>query len=151
MQFHSVYKVSQVSHPLAATTAGKGDTITSSAVDMLGFSGACFIVTFGTITSTGTGTVKLQHSTDDGSTDAYADVAGSGYSYTAATDSAKQVVVEVWKPTKRYLKLLVVRNNDANAVVENGVCIQYAPDLNPPANSSVSGAKSLNTPVSGTA
>jgi len=148
---HNLIRHCTVTYPVAAATAGKGDTLTSSAIDTLGAAAVLIGVKFGTITATGKGTIKLQHSSDDGATDAYADVAGSAYSYTAATDSTKCVVLDVYRPAKRYLKVVNVRDADANIVVENGFAILYHQETQPVPGTTVTGLKVLNQPQSGTA
>ena len=151
MLFRNLAKLIQWKNISGATVAGKNDTITATAIDTLGFTDVLFAVTFGTITASGTGTIKIQHSSDNGSSDAFADVAGSGYSYTAAVDSAKTVLVDVHAPLKRYLQLLIVRNNDQNAAIVAANAILSNADLVPPALGDASAIKQLNGTVSGTA
>lgn len=107
---------------LNAQAAGTGDTLTSSSVDTIGFSGFRAIAAFGTITATAVTTFKLQDSDDDSS---YNDVSGSSISV-ADTDDNKCVISDVYRPLKRYVKVLITRAT-ANAVVD-GVFIElYEP------------------------
>lgn len=151
MTIHNLSKSTKVVYPLAAVAAGTGDTQTSSTIDTKDGDAIMLVVLFGTITATGTVQVKLQHSSDDGATDPYADVAGSGISCTAAVESGKAVVLDIYKPTKRYLKVLLVRAV-ANAVINGVVGLVYHIDTLPVANdANVTQVKVVNTPFSGTA
>ena len=147
---HNLANHSTLTYPVAAATAGTGDTLTSSSIDTIGHNAVLIGVKFGTITATGAGVVKLQHSSDDGSTDAYADVASSGYSYTASTDSTKAVEIDVYRPTKRYLKVIITRTV-ANVVIENGFALCYHTEVQPTQGTTVTSKKLLVSPVAGTA
>lgn len=154
MMFKNLVRHIATYYPLSPVAAGTGDTQTSSAIDLQNAGtiaeAVLCTVKFGTITATGTGVVKLQHSSDDGSTDAYADIAGSGYTYTAAVDSGKAVQIDLYRPVKRYLKIIVTRAT-ANVVIDNGQAIVYHQETQPSASSTVTSIKVLNSPVSGTA
>lgn len=118
----------EIQRAKAAVAAGTS-TITSDAVDMSGFEGVCFLVPFGAITTNGVQSCKVQQSSDDGSSDAYSDLEGS--SVTVADDQDDKVcVVEVHKPTKRYLKLIVSRATQ-NSVVDGIIALKYGPRTQP--------------------
>ena len=118
-------EVQRVSNAVAAGTT----TITSSAVDMSGFGGVTFLVPFGAITANAVTSCKVQQSSDDGGSDAYSDLEGS--SVTVADDQDNLVcVVEVHKPIKRYLKLIVSRATQ-NAVVDGIIALKYDPRTQP--------------------
>ena len=78
-------------------------TITSIAVDTAGYKGALFRTSFGTAAVGNY--IKVQESSDDGATDAYADLAGTKVDSGA---SDEDVWVEIVQPHERYLKLLAV-------------------------------------------
>lgn len=101
-----------------------GTTVqTSSAVDMSGFDGARFTFLMGAITAGAVTSCKLQQSSDDGSADAYADLAGT--SVTVADDDDNQVVViDVYRPRERYLKAIISRATQ-NAVIDGILVEQY--------------------------
>lgn len=131
--------------------AGTSDVITSDAVDMERFEGALFIVTLGTLTSTGTVTLKLQQSSDDGSSDAYSDVEGSSLVNSGDAASTKQMLIEIINPQKRYLKLLATRAT-ANCVIDSITAVKFGGSIAPiTADASVDGSLQLCGPAEGTA
>jgi len=78
--------------------------ITSSAIDMDqdgGYDGALIFTSFGTPATNNV--MKAQQSDDDGSSDAYSDLLGS---QTIPGASDEDVWIEVFRPTKRYLKVI---------------------------------------------
>jgi hypothetical protein len=103
--------------------AGTGDVLTGDTIDSLGFSGVRFVVGFGTITATGTDVVKVQGS-DDGA--AWGDVSmvtvpgsttNASVSLTAAADSAKMTIIELYKSKFRYFRTVITRAT-ANSVID---------------------------------
>ncbi len=152
MIIRNLLKAVSPSRIKTSVSAGKNDTVTSTAIDTIDFGAALFRVTFGAIVSGGTGTVKLQHSSDNGSSDAFADIAGSGYAYTDA-DATKMVLIDVDRPTKRYIQVVVVRNNDQNATIDSIDATLYQPTYTPIASyaASVASAKTLGNAYSGAA
>lgn len=131
-----------------ATAAGT-TTITSSAVDTINGAGVLFVLFLGTLTATNVTTIKVQQSDDDGSTDTYDDVAGSAVA-SIDTQSNNMLAIDVSRPMKRYLKLVVTRAT-ANAVLDGAIAIQYNPTLAPPTqHSTLYAKKTLNQPAEGT-
>lgn len=117
-------KFIRISNAVAAATTA----ITSDAVDMQGYDACCFTVAYGAIASTATNTVKVQQSSDN-DTDAYSDLDGS--TVTVADDDDNQlVVVDVIRPTKRYLKVVATRGV-ATAVVDGIFAQQYKAKTGP--------------------
>lgn len=108
-------KLQRVSNAVAAGTSA----VTSSAVDMKGYENCLFVVAFGAIVSGAATSIKVQQSSDDGSTDAYSDLEGT--SVTVADDDDNQLAyVEIARPTKRYLKCIVSRatqNSTVDAII----------------------------------
>lgn len=97
-------------------------TITPSAgVDMQGFNSAMFLVLLGALTDTTVPSIKIQQSDDDGVADGYSDLEGTAFAVTDADDN-KVIAVEIIRPTKRYLKLILARAT-ANAVLDGILCI----------------------------
>lgn len=90
-------------HSTAATSA-----VTSDAIDMQGYQGVLILTSFGTAAADNT--VKVQQSSDDGSADAYSDLEGTSV---ASGTSDEDVWVDVYKPTKRYLKLVATRGTSS--------------------------------------
>jgi hypothetical protein len=141
-------KVDGTSYQIAA---GTGDTLTSNALDTQNYNEVSFQFLFGAITASAVVTIKLQHSTDDGATDAYADIAGTSQTLPVA-DAQKMILSSIYRPTKRYLKTIITRAT-ANAAIDGVVAY-----LNLPANAPVSFGATVsgtpeffNSPASGTA
>lgn len=109
----------------STTTAGAAGTsaITSSAVDMAGFDSVCFIVPLGAIVSGAVTSMKLQQSSDDGGSDDYTDVTGTSITI-GDTDDDKLKYLDVYRPGKRYLKLVVSRATQ-NATIGGIVAVKY--------------------------
>ncbi len=130
----------------AATTA-----ITSSAVDMAGYEGVLLFTTFGTITANGVQSIKVQQSSDDGDSDAYADLAGTGITV-ADDDDGQMFGVEIIRPKEQYLKLIVSRATQ-NAVVGEIYALQYGTRHKPVTNTVTDTAtfESHESPAEGTA
>lgn len=87
---------------------GSTGTVNGDGMDTKGLEQVCVYLHTGTPSSGGTLDVKLQHSDDDGSADAYADIPGAVYSQ--KTDAAGDETVHVaWLTTnlpgkKRYIR-----------------------------------------------
>ena len=113
---------------LADHTAAATTDVTSSSLDMLGFEGVAFLTSFGTAAANNT--VKVQQSDDDGSTDAYSDIAGSSV---ASGTSDEDVFIDIYRPTKRYLKVIGLRGT--SSTFESIWAIQYGPRTLPVVNS----------------
>lgn len=105
------------------TTAGTS-TVTSDAVDTAGYEGCMFITSLGTAAANNT--AKAQQSSDDGSTDSYADLEGTSV---ASGSSDEDVWVDVYKPRERYLKLVVARGT--SSTLESIYAILYGPRVMP--------------------
>ncbi len=117
-------KNSEIQRISNAVAAGQ-TTITSDAVDMQGFEVCTFLIPFGAITTGGVQSIKIQQSSDDGSSDGYSDLEGS--SVTVADDQDNKVcIVEVIKPLKRYLKCIISRATQ-NSVVDAIIAIKTNP------------------------
>lgn len=108
----SLLKNSKVTEVTGATAAGTTN-INSTGVSMVGFETAAFLVSLGT-TGADNG-VKLQQSNDDGSTDAYADIAGSQI---LCNGTGKVVMSEEIRPTKKFVRAVTIRgtNTTINSV-----------------------------------
>lgn len=133
-----------------AVAAGQTDQ-TSSAVDMANFEGARFTALFGTITSGAVTSVKVQQSSDDGASDTYADLEGTSISV-ADDDDNQAVVIDVWRPRERYLKVVIDRGTQ-NAVIDGVVAEQYGARVLPTTDdtTTVVGREIHTSPAEGTA
>lgn len=128
----------------AATT-----DLTSEAVDMQGFEGARFICGFGALTSTAVTSVKAQQCDTSGGT--YADLAGTAI--TVADDDDNQIsIIDVYRPTERFLKHVVDRGT-ANAVIDFLIVELYGPKEIPVSETAdnVISAEKHVSPAEGTA
>lgn len=132
-----------------AVAAGTSDQ-TSSRVNMENHEVATFVVAFGTITAGAVTSIKVQQSSDDGSADDYTDLEGTAVTV-ADTGSNKIFIVEVIRPAKRDLKLVVDRGTQ-NAVIDGVWVIKTHPRVQPVTQgSTVGGSESHVSPAEGTA
>jgi len=125
-----------------AVAAGTS-TQTSSAIDMQGYDRATVLLIIGTITSGAALSIKLQQSDDDGSTDAYDDLAGSSVSI-ADTNSNKIVPYDIVRPLKRYVKVVVTRSTQ-NVVIDGMVVIKQGAMKKPIVQGSTVAASAIST------
>lgn len=116
-------KNTKVTRALVATAVGI-TAVNGSILDMANFEGVMFIASLGTITDGTTG-VKAQDGNDSGLSDA-ADLAGSSVTM-AITDDGKSVILDIYKPLKRYIRPVVLRSGATGAVIDDVVAIQYGP------------------------
>jgi hypothetical protein len=130
------------------TTAGTTDVTDAVTLDMSGYEGVVFLTSFGTAAADNS--LKAQQSDDDGSSDGYSDIIGSGV-VSGASPSNEDVILDIFRPQKRYVKAVVVV--DTSSTVESIWAIQYKP-RNTPITNSVSGtllAEQHHAPAEGTA
>lgn len=128
-------------HSTAATT-----DVTSSALDMEGFDGVLFFTSYGTAAADNL--FHVEQSSDDGSSDAYTDVAGSEMNLAGASDEDQ--VLDIINPEERYLKVIAERGT--SSTLESIWALQYRAD-SLVAMSSVTGTQivqRLVAPVAGT-
>jgi len=135
-----------------AVAAGATDITDAAGVDVAPGESVTFIFDFGAITANAVTSVKAQQSSDDGSADAYADLAGSKVTV-ADSDDDHLVILEVVKPQERYVKPFVSRATQ-NAVL-NGIWavvtgVKNVPVTQPTA-SVIAASKQLVSPAEGTA
>ena len=129
-------------------TAGTTAVTPSAGVDVQGYNSVAFLVLLGTITSTGVPSIKVQQSDDNGSADAFDDLAGSAFA-TNDTQSNGIIAVEIMRPTKRYLRVVVTRAT-ANVVLDGIVAILSNP-MAVPITPATLGNEVHVTPLEGTA
>lgn len=144
---HGLTQLVSTQRVMNGVTAGTTST-TSTAVDTLGYAAVRFLALFGTLTASQVTNIKVQHS-DDNST--FADVSTSASSNMADADSNKALIVELFKPQKRYVRLSVQRGT-ANAVIDGVVAELYRPSFGAvTAHSTISSQEIINSAGSGTA
>lgn len=147
---HQLLKNVRVDRTMNAVAAGTSDQ-TSSAVDLKGFDGILWIVLFGTLTAGQVTSIKGQQSSDDGSTDGYSDIEGSASAALADGDSNKMLLLDIYRPGKRYQKLVIDRGTQ-NAVIDGVIAIPYHAHNKPVTQgSTVSSSEVLVEPAEGTA
>jgi len=138
-------KITRVSNAVAAGTT----EIDGAVIDMQGFEGVQFAVSFGTITSGAVTSIKLQHGDAANLSDA-ADLAGTAMTV-ADTDDNKMFVIDCYRPLKRYVRCVVLRATQ-NAVVDGISATQYSARVKPCTNDSttVASTKTVVSPAAGT-
>lgn len=149
--FKNVLPVRMLPDGTSNTVAAGTTVLTSNSIDTQGYGGIAFMEAFGTITAGALTSFKFQHSNDDGVLDAYADVAGSSQTV-ADTDDNKVVLSTIFKPLKRYFKVITTRGTQ-NAVVDGLFAFLYLPENMPVTfGTTVQGTPEFfNSPASGTA
>lgn len=115
-------KEAKITRVLNAQAAGTSDISNGTVIDMLGFDGALFMVSFGAITSGAVTSVKIQGSANSDGSSA-SDITGASVTV-ADTDDNKIASIDVVRPQYRYLVLYVDRGTQ-NAVIDSATCIQY--------------------------
>lgn len=139
----------KVTRCINGAAAGTG-TSNGSSVDMKGYKSVTFVALIGSITATGTVTLKAQQSSDDGSADAFADLEGTAVVYTDA-DGNKVAILELSSPRERYVRPVLVRAT-ANAVIDGVLAIQTEADAEPVTHSTTVVASEFHhAPAEGTA
>ena len=115
-----VIKVVRATNAVVAGAADANPTVAN--IDMQGYDGVLFIVAIGTLLATQVTSLKAQDSSD-GST-GWADLAGTKAGPMADADSNKTLVLDVYRPVKRYIRPVVSRAT-ANAVIDGVIAILY--------------------------
>lgn len=130
--------------------AGATDITDATAVDTAGFNGIRFIFLFGTITAGAATSIAACGLATSSPTPGTDDIAGSKITV-ADTDDDKIVVLDIVKPSQRYVRPFVKRATQ-NAVL-NGIIAQLYDPIKKPitADSSVSHSSQLISPANGTA
>lgn len=134
-----------------AVAAGTTLITPTNGVDTAGFDNCCFVVALGAIVAGAVTSIKVQQSDDDGSSDTYDDLAGSAQTI-ADTDDNKLFLVDIKRPAKRWLKLLVSRGTQ-NATLDGIVAVLYNGTTCPVTHdaTTVGGSEVHHTPAEGTA
>ena len=110
----------RISIAIAAGSRTAGQTaINGAMVDMQGYEGVVAVVEMGTIAATAVTSIKWQQS----DTTDFSDLEGTGIDI--ADDGDNEIFVsELYKPTKRYVRVVVDRGT-ANAALRAATYIQY--------------------------
>lgn len=102
---------------LAASSTTNGDT-----VDMQGWAGVLFVLSLGA--TDGTTDMKAQDGAASDGSDA-ADITGAAITQVAGTGDNKLYLLDVWRPTKRYVRPVVATGAGAGADFEAVIAIRY--------------------------
>jgi len=131
-------------------TAGAAGTsaINGATLDMSGFEGVLMVVTFGAIVSGAVTSIKAQQGSASNMSDA-ADLAGTGQTI-ADTDDEKVFYIDLYRPEKRYVRLVVSRGTQ-NATVASAEYIQYGAHNRPTSHASGVSGETQVSPSEGTA
>jgi len=144
MNLNSNIKITRVANAAAAGTSA----VNGSAIDMLGFDGVMFVAAVGALTATQVTSLKAQEGDTSSPT---ADLAGSLVGPLADGDSNKCLVLDIYRPLKRYIRPVLNRAT-ANAVVDGIWAIQYCGHKAPTSHdTSVAASKVKASPIAGTA
>lgn len=114
-------------------------------IDTRGYSGCCIIVKFATIASTAVTSIKAQHGDTTGG---YADIAGTSQTI-ADSDDDKVFFIDIKKPQKRYVRLVVSKATAAAA--ESAVAVLYGAASKPVTLDADVAGEEFVYPSSGTA
>lgn len=96
----------------------------STALNMAGFDGVLFVGMPGTITGSGTCTMKAAQSSDNGSSDDFTDISGATVQASGSGDSGLLLLLDVANPGKQYVRTTLTRAT-ANSVWNGTIAIQY--------------------------
>jgi len=115
--FLEAHKITQIITP---TAGAAGQTaINSTAVDMKDYDEVALMVNMGTIDATAVTSIKAQQSADNSS---FSDLEGTSQTI-AATDDGDSFIIDLIKPTDRYVRVVVSRGT-ADATVQDAFAIQ---------------------------
>jgi hypothetical protein len=148
--FHNLLRhvdVRRISSGVAAGTT----TIYSGIVDMSGYTDITFLALFGAITGSGVAAIKVQQGAQSDGSD-MADLAGTSGSMTGSAKSNMMLAAEVYRPTERYVRLVIDRTV-ANVVIDGVLALLSRGETLPPALHSTVGTapEIFNSPAEGTA
>jgi len=140
-------EISKASIAITPTAGAAGTTtVNGTPVDMNGQDGVLFVVQMGTIAPGAVTSIKAQQDTVVGM-GAAADIAGSGITV-LDTDDDKTFLLEIIRPTKQFVRVVVVRGTAAATV--SAVNLQYGAALMPVTHGANVTAKRLVGPAEGT-
>jgi hypothetical protein len=129
---HNISRTLYVDIAMAPVAAGTGDTQTGNTIDTAGYESIVFIVYLGTLTAGAVTTIKLQYGNASNASD-MADIPNSSISVPQATGgNVGWWSVELHRPTKRYVRVAVVRAT-ANAVINGADVIMGRAAVQPAA------------------
>jgi len=126
-QQKSLLKNAYLQHAAPRTADGQATT-TSDAIDMANYEGAFCIIPIGVSAANGVVTAHLEQSSDDAVADGYSDVEGSSVTATGSDDT--ELVIDLAKASKRYVKVIVVTST-GNSEIGPVLVLKYGPRYAP--------------------
>lgn len=141
-------KVTRLSNAVGAGTSD----VNGGSVDMQNWESVMFIAHLGALTGGQVTRMKAQQSSDDASSDAFADLAGTQTDAMADDDGNQIINLDIVKPRERYVRPVLVRGTQ-NAVIDAITAIQYGPLKKPTTHdaTTVQTTKLVVSPAEGTA
>ncbi len=141
--FRNSTHVVRVKGPVAAGTGAIND---ATGVDCSGYERATFFVAWGAITASGVQSIDVYQSDDDGVVDSYSRMLVTRVTV-ADDDDDKITMVEIYRPLKRWLRIVVNRATQ-NSAVELAWCVLSDPSVSAAAlSSTVSGYGEHASPI----
>lgn len=116
---------------LSYTAAGTSDITPAVVIDTAGYEGVQFIASIGAVTATGRAIIYPEHSAASASTSMVAMTSyGSGTTSGTTAMGTKCIVLDLYRPTKRYVSAYIDRHT-ANVVVNSLIAICYGAKKQP--------------------
>jgi hypothetical protein len=148
---HNLARSSTPQYLSSGIAAASGVTETSAAVNMAEDQAVLFAVCLGTVNAGGGGVIKVQASNDNGVSDPFTDVAGSGQQFSAA-NSGQAFVTDIYRPQKQFLQVSLVLNGGGTTTVQSIFALQYHVGVAPEVpGTNVAGVVWLSNPGPGAA
>jgi hypothetical protein len=146
MNLSKQVKITQAITPTAGAAATSD--INGATLDMAGFEGVLIEVVFGDITAGAVTSIKAQQGAASNLSDA-ADLAGTGQTV-ADTDDGDTFYIDLYRPTERYVRVVVDRGTQ-NAVVASATYFQYGAHDQPVSHGTTVNGELHVSPDEGTA
>lgn len=119
----SILKDCKITRVENAVAAGTTEQI-SDTVDMSGYDSVCFVQLLGDVDNTSVVTLTVKSNATDITTGGTTEKAGTATTATATSADNKLIVVDVLRPSQRYVFASLTRAT-ANAVLDGLIAIQY--------------------------
>jgi len=107
------------------------DTYTASAngtsVDCRGFEHALVVIALNTISSSNTGTITIEQSSDDGSSDSFAAISGALYTFTGTDDDAVKAIAVRLHGKERYLRAVYTETATGQSTQISAIFVLMGP------------------------
>lgn len=146
---NQISSITRFDSAITPTAGAAGQTaITGSTIDSANADGVLFLVRMGAIVSGAVTSLKVQHS-DTTTNGDFVDVAGTAQTI-GDTDDGEIFVVDVKKPAKRYVRIVVSRATQ-DATVASAEALVYGLRSLPFSQPVGTNVESFGTPASGTA